>query len=402
MPFKLRNTIDKAVIATAESQSAEVFLSMLYEKLHELLSENVDVEELDESKGLNYDRGDTREQMETILKFFPQVLSEEHDQVDGHALVWQAGTSDGQCNLKAVQFIPLFAELGISFNSFEDDERGGLITDGCNLLESLCINDRTDRYNEKLQQRVDGTFLNVLQELRKKNLFQKKDIREYELVNMLCDQKLLPIERFRYLVDWDPNSLIPGMNNNNKDDDNDNNNDDDDNDNYIENCGWFDDGSLPLHRVIESNTDINRGFRTVFEAGMDHHPIQIGGMFHNNGCDDDDDDDDDGNYSDTTTTSTPFQMACAKFGIEETKKVLTDGLDSCKRRMDPHEQQQTVLKSLLFAATSGNVHLDGVFTLVRREPSLCCLLPTTNTCKRKRTETKVGRTTRSLRKYSTY
>ena len=69
-------------------------------------------------------------------------------------------------------------------------------------------------------------------------------------------------------------------------------------------------------------------------------------------------------------------MACAKFGIEETKKIITDGLDSYKRRVDPHEQQQTVPRALLFAATNGDVHLDGVFALLRREPSLCacCLL----------------------------
>jgi len=124
-------------------------------------------------------------------------------------------------------------------------------------------------------------------------------------------------------------------------------------------------GSLPIHHAANWGKDISV-FRTVFEAGMQHFPTKIGFLFHK---------DEHGRTS--------YQIACKKYGNEQVEKIL-DGValntttTNTTTTATTKERHDTVLKTLVFAATEERVHLDGVYILLRREPSVlhCCVFKT--------------------------
>ena len=124
-------------------------------------------------------------------------------------------------------------------------------------------------------------------------------------------------------------------------------------------------GSLPIHHAANWGKDISV-FRTVFEAGMQHFPTKIGFLFHK---------DEHGRTS--------YQIACKKYGNEQVEKIL-DGvaLNTTTTATTTKEQHDIVVKSLMFAATEEIVHLDGLYILLRREPSvLQCQTATRRTIK---------------------
>ena len=154
----------------------------------------------------------------------------------------------GDENLKTVPFIPLFARLGIELSQFEEEERGGL-TGRQNMLKELAVT-AYKRHNEEYQRLIDGAFLSVMTRLREMNLFKKEDIRKYELIwILLCSQHFFPAQRFRYLIDWDPDCLAKCIMRGSSD------------------LGMG--GSLPIHHAATNSNNIG-GFQTVFEAGMQH------------------------------------------------------------------------------------------------------------------------------------
>jgi len=123
-------------------------------------------------------------------------------------------------------------------------------------------------------------------------------------------------------------------------------------------CGAGRGGSLPIHHAANCGKDISI-FRTVFEAGMQHYPTKIGFLFHK---------DEHGRTS--------YQVACKKYGNEQVEEIL-DGvaLNTTTTATTTKEQHDIVVKSLMFAATEEIVHLDGLYILLRREPSVlhCCV-----------------------------
>jgi hypothetical protein len=54
---------------------------------------------------------------------------------------------------------------------------------------------------------IDIKCLQVLKQLRQMGHLKKDDIQRYGLVNKLCSQNYFAENRFRFLVEWDPNSL---------------------------------------------------------------------------------------------------------------------------------------------------------------------------------------------------
>ena len=116
-------------------------------------------------------------------------------------------------------------------------------------------------------------------------------------------------------------------------------------------------GSLPIHHAANWGKDISV-FRTVFEAGMQHFPTKIGFLFHK---------DEHGRTS--------YQVACKKYGNEQVDKIL-DGVAlnttaaAAATATAIREQHDIVVKTLVFAATEERVHLDGVYMMLRRDPSV--------------------------------
>ena len=79
---------------------------------------------------------------------------------------------------------------------------------------------------------------------------------------------------------------------------------------------------------------------------MRHFPTGLGYLFHT---------DEDNN--------TPFQLACQKYGRETATGIVDEALSA------PTNDGEYV-DSLVFLAANDIVPLDGVFVLVRRDPSL--------------------------------
>ena len=293
-----------------------VFLSKIENKFVDLLEENYMVVSIDQTKGLNSDR-DTEKKVETAIRFFPNILSMER--YGSYPIYMQLRTNRGECNLKAASFILLFARLGVELGQFKRDERGGLITERANVLEKLASNGyykKGENFDEEHQQLVDETFLAVMKRLRKSDLFQKEDIRKYNLLHGLCEQNIFAEQRFRYLADWDPKCLaIP--------------------DRY----GW-----LPIHCDMHHHYKYICGYQTVFEVGIRHFPTEIGFLFH----------------KEPMYGETPYQLACREYGREEVEKLL-DGAGS-------DDQENNTIKALIYAVTEEKVHLDCVYFLLRREP----------------------------------
>ena len=189
------------------------------------------------------------------------------------------------------------------------------------MLHALTLNPCfSRRCNEEYQQLVDKKHVAVMKRLRQKDLFKKEDIREYRLIwNSFC-QNIFPEQRFRYLADWDPSVLM------------------------IPSSEY---GSLPIHYAIHS-ADIH-GFLRVFDAGMQHYPTKIGGLFHKN-----------------SRGETPFQLACEKYGNEKVEKILDDVL----LLLLSSNHNNLLLKTLICAAKDKRVHMESVYILVRGEPGV--------------------------------
>ena len=174
------------------------------------------------SMGLDCDR-DLQQEIELAIRFFPHVLSEKQFGYGAYPIIAQTMT------LKTLSFVPLLAVLGIELGQFKEDQRGGLISSttttttttttrtqqpgGNNnnnnvLLRLVRTIDYTKKYDKEYQQLVDEKCLAVMKQLRQKEIFKKEDIREYNLMGTLCGQDVFPEQRFRFLVDWDPNSLL--------------------------------------------------------------------------------------------------------------------------------------------------------------------------------------------------
>jgi len=181
------------------------------------------------------DERDTEAEVELALRFFPKVLCMRRYGL--FPIFWLTKST------RSVRFITLFARLGTELKLFRESERGGLVfgTNGSLDVFSQLAATVTpsseqecaaavvyaaastkrgihsgskhhdgdgDAIEQHRQEIIDAKFLQVLKSLRQANLMKRDDIREYKLIDILCNQSVFPEKRFRYLVDWDPSSLL--------------------------------------------------------------------------------------------------------------------------------------------------------------------------------------------------
>jgi hypothetical protein len=307
-PLQTRNKTDELV---------ENFLEELGNDVHTMLC-----------SGLDSDR-DTEAQVEAIVRVFPGVLTRRHMAQYPIELLAFARNEDRvwQCNVKAVSFIPTFARIATEFDLFTEELRGGLLcedNDGDNILQHLVLSSNLSlgRDHNRI---VDETFLKVLTQLRKLGLLKKQDIQRYSLLRNLCREDHFAEKRFRFLVEWDPSTLL-----------------------HPDQIG-----ELPLHHVIVS--PIMQGFQMTFEAGIKYFPKKKGIclLFKENNH---------GKY-------TPFQYACGHFGHEKVMEVVEDTLAHYSSSSDDTPPLH-VVNALMTAAIDENIHLDCVYFLLRRQPDI--------------------------------
>jgi len=115
--------------------------------------------------GLDSSR-DTEAEVETAIRFFPEVISQTYGEG-----IRKEYSIQRLCFGKAVSFIAVIAPLAIEFHSFEDHERGGLLIEGRdtdNAFENLMYNFTRPDQNDFI--------LTLLNRLRRMGLFKKDDL----------------------------------------------------------------------------------------------------------------------------------------------------------------------------------------------------------------------------------
>ena len=238
----------------------------------------------DNYRGLDSER-DTVKEVETIVRFFPNLLSKrketrwDHEEWEWIAAEEGEGKYPIQCllelwgpngysfNFKASPFIVILAQVATALDQFGEEERGGLLIEdryGMNDLQYLAqMSDSSDE--EELNQRVDTVCLSQFIQLRRMDLFIQADIQRYELVHhTLCSHDHLAERRFQFLVEWDPLSLV-----------------------HTDEDGW-----LPLHFAALSSI---QAFRIVFEYVIRYCPNKKGITIF---------------FTKNNKGETPFQLTC--------------------------------------------------------------------------------------------
>ncbi|OEU14245.1 hypothetical protein FRACYDRAFT_240778 [Fragilariopsis cylindrus CCMP1102] len=312
------------------------FLEKLGDDIHDMFFDTTYDADTDTYHGLESDC-DTEEEVETAIRFFPEVLSRRKAVYEGHlhypiqalALAHDVHNQDF-----CISFIPIVARLAIEFDLFEEDERGGLLcldSDGDNVLHLLMD---TDDHQEQ-HEAVDDKYLQALIKLRQLDLLKKEDIQSYDLLHCLCIGGTFPENRYKMLVEWDPNALTQ--------------------------TDRF--GRVPLNcsMVGGFNAPTIQGFQSVFEYGIRYFPKKkgISLLFHK-----------------PNSLLTPFQYACKKYGGEKVKKIIKDTLARYSRST-PINSADAVLS----AAIDESVHLDVIRVRVESDSNTA---PTTTTTSSKR------------------
>ena len=194
-PARQRTKIDELV---------DAFLDALGHDVHEMLC---DVNAGEEYRGLDSDR-DTEAEVETAVRFFPNVLSRRGGIYDCYPVISLTFMIDDNnycvCNIKAVPFVHVLARLAIEFGSFQENERGGLLVDNNGDFLKVLARSSHSSYGEEHNQLVDNVYLGEMIRLRQMGLLRREDIQEYELVLWLCRQSYFAENRFQFLVEWNP------------------------------------------------------------------------------------------------------------------------------------------------------------------------------------------------------
>jgi hypothetical protein len=406
-PRRLRHTIREANNNHKNSRNKsnrknpKIFLSQVQDAFAIWLFEAALSEDL---SGCLNDKHDMEQQVELALRFFPKVLSLQRYGL--FPIFWLCRS------IRSVSFIPLFARLGVELGLFQEYERGGLVfgTNGTNemdvfsqLAATTCREDNSNSNSNNLNKRehqeiVDAKFLAVIKKLRKSKLMKKSDIYKYKMIDILCNNKnnhqssVFPEKRFRYLVDWDPIVLLS---NNGR-------------------------GKSPktlsvrlISRFIFADTYNDKdkgdmtGLRMLFELSMKYYPAELGFLFdtiysvddgkkpsicrkkkpskkrsldegsnHSRGGGDNDN-----HVLDFENSTSLFQFACDTHGKKVVQGIVDDLL-YFQMTKDVNFTRKALLRAATASCESETEGAGGsakvIFLLMKRDPTLFRLVPTTN------------------------
>ena len=292
---------------------------------------------------------DTEDEVELTIRCFPKILTQTtHLERTGlhHAFPIHMLLSDS----KTVSFLPLFCQLGIELGRFQEKEKGGLECSNsisvvsqllCNRIASTAEASRAQyRGQSPNTKKVDQKSLVVLIHLWEKGLVTNGDIRWFQLIIDLfvaASYRELDFveERLRLLIDWNPDILLEcdakmGSNL------------------LYASCIWND-----FHHKLRfcGERAEMRIFEVIFERGMHYFPSQIGFLFH----------------KDT------FQMACKRIGTKRLKQMIYDNLlrtlEQSRSDESGARKQNTLQTLVIAAATDEAICLDGVYSLIRFDPT---------------------------------
>lgn len=350
LPDRIRNFINPNL---HQSHLRDCTIRSIFKRLHMSICFDLDSDR------------DTSEQVEAAIRLCPEVLHNYPYYVGCCAVFHQ------KSNIKSVSFIPLLAELGIELGVFLKEERGGLLIsykcdDGHNVLqelvsiqsdddefsraqiEYLLANFKVRRNNDEkfptflpkkklpvsLEELLDKEYRDVLKRLWTKNLFKREDIKEYSLLHLCVGHDYFSEKRFLFLHKLDPMSLIA----------------------TLESKAYRSklQSGLPLHFSTQPKNIL--GFRTVFLAGFYHFPTKLGFLFHRN-----------------RQGETPFQLACSRYGNGAVCTVAKIDTSDIVGGGDCGAKTTSTKSMVISAASDEEIHLDGVYFLIRRDPIVLLL-----------------------------
>ncbi|OEU10859.1 hypothetical protein FRACYDRAFT_246732 [Fragilariopsis cylindrus CCMP1102] len=331
-------------INQAVNSIADEFLSKVRTAVQDLLmiDDNVaEAEREERERGLtktivDEDWYEDERKIAKAIRYFPDVLSEKRGGMYPIMRMWAGRRRNPAYNLKSISRIPLLAELGSELGQFDEELRGGLLStptdgEGWNVLQFIICYVRIENRTTNL---VDECFSAVWKRLRQNNHLKKEDIRECNLVGRLLstDTGIFSGTRLLYFVDWDPMTLtIP--------------------------CEPEHGNMLPIHWTVFPFRDFQI-FKIVIQAGLRYFPEKLGFVF----CE--------GTQRNRDNrkkfTKTPFRFACHRHGQE---KVMNEVLDCIANYCAASASPSTMESSLLMSAvTDESIHLEGLYTLLRKDP----------------------------------
>ena len=319
-------------------KSAREFVAALGTDIHDMVTDQGHAEE--GYAGLDSTR-DTEDEVDTALRLYPEVLAQRRerggcDSLPIYCIISMIKNRTWKPNRLAIGFVPLFAQLAIEYQLFDEEERGGLLidinaenntTDIVNALNFLLHTySSDDEENEKL---VDTIFLAVLDQLRGSDLLEKEDIERYHLVHEVCNKgKYFAEKRFHFLTEWDPSSLLRlGVQG----------------------------GKLPLHYSGWSIRQFQVMLDTYFRYFDNENVICL--LFQKD-----------------MHGRTPFEYACKLIHRQDvTNRSVHNAVEEALNtsRSFPLLDIGTGLE---MAATNDNIALDGVYYYIRRQPNIILTL----------------------------
>jgi len=316
LPLRTRNTLNGLV---------KELLSRTKDDIHDMLCDQNE----ENYQGLDSDR-DTEAEVETALRFFPEVLPLLKDNL--YPIQRLCRFSNYKFNVKAASFVSILARVAIESHSFGEHERGGLLIEGVRFGSSLCqlVDSSGPSHGEEHNQIVNNLFLRLLVRLRQMGLLIKADIQEYQLTHKLLNNIVFAENRLRFLIQWDPTSLT----------------------HTTEDNEWLPVGlpvGLPLH-LAALGTNI-REFQVVLEYGIRYYPNKKGITLL---------------FIEDIKYRTPFRLACLSFGRGKVMEVVNDIL----ARYHSSGLPLNTVKALMMAAINDDIHLDCVLFLMQREPDV--------------------------------
>ena len=258
----------------------------------------------------------SEDEMEAILRAFPGLSDTNLDE--------ELATF-----YSTIRFLPLMVRLEVEYGRNVRDRMGYILNWVTSPGNRTLHDDDVLEFCDECQ---PINYTGMLDEFRSMDLFFKEDIQRFHLVDYLldgfdctnCDGEFFAEMRFRYLIDWDPQSLTTEDHRRH-------------------------DGELALHRSV-TNFEEFGVFPIVLELGLKHFPTKLGFLFRMNN---------DG--------LTPYAMACEKYG----KEKVTNIVESLLFANDGVTTQSKSLGSMLISlATDRTVHVEAIYTVLQRDQSI--------------------------------
>eukprot|EP00531_Pseudo-nitzschia_arenysensis_P012306 CAMPEP_0116118560 /NCGR_PEP_ID=MMETSP0329-20121206/2168_1 /TAXON_ID=697910 /ORGANISM="Pseudo-nitzschia arenysensis, Strain B593" /LENGTH=392 /DNA_ID=CAMNT_0003612193 /DNA_START=406 /DNA_END=1584 /DNA_ORIENTATION=- len=265
---------------------------------------------------------DTLEQLELAIRVFPAILKTKYN-LDLNDIVWTNLPPFFLTSAKAVSFLPMLADLYTEYGRSHEFE---LVQISCELLDNTCLK---MRYKKEPTNELHEASLAAFLRLREKGYLDGDDGKILDILEVFIARAIeekssykstsFIVNRLQHLIEWEPDVVVVDRVS-------------------INSCLI-----AHLHRSMQLLD--HQLYEFILEQGMLYWPRYVMGFgFHR----------------------LNFEASCAIFGRNEVNQVMNKKIkDAVVRSKKKNAIQEWVLK----AAIDDMISLDGLYTLVRFDPS---------------------------------